>query len=239
MQVRLVTFTPDADLVVASAARLCYSKKSITEIYDFLNANPEETQEYVQKLLDMGHESPFEHVDFTFAIDGVSRAYSHQHVRHRIASYSQKSQRYVKETQFSYITPPAIEKNAQAKAIYAKLMEQIQTAYNQLLGLGIEGEDARYVLPNACETQIVVTMNARALFNFFSLRCCSRAQHEIRAVANEMLKLVKEVAPVIFKNAGPSCVTLGYCPEADKSCGRAPTLKELKQAYAQTAATRI
>ena len=231
MEVKLVSYTPDPDYVVACAARVCYTGKTVAEIYDKLKANPEETQEFVKKLLDSHHESPVEHTLFTFSIEGVSRALSHQLVRHRIASYSQKSQRYVNETGFDYVIPPAISRNPKAAELYEDFMAEIQEKYEVLVAMGIAKEDARYVLPNACHTTIIVSMNARSLYNFFGHRCCMRAQGEIRKMADEMLKLVKEVAPMIFSRAGANCVSLGYCPEGEKCCGKAPTLNQLLEAY--------
>lgn len=171
--------------------------------------------------------SPFEHLSFTFGIEGVSRTLTHQLVRHRIASYSQKSQRYVNEKEFEYITPPSIQANDEALGCYEAVMKMLNNAYGKLVDLGIPKEDARYVLPNACETKIIVTMNARSLFNFFNHRCCMRAQWEIRQMAYQMLKLVKEVAPETFKKAGASCDTLGYCVEGNMSCGRYSTLNDI------------
>ena len=172
---------------------------------------------FIKKLADMGHESPFEHVNFTFGVEGVSRALSHQLVRHRIASYSQKSQRYVDEKSFTYIVPPSIASNEEALADYHAQMEAIRKAYARLSEL-IPQEDARYVLPNACETKVVVTMNVRSLNNFFRLRCCQRAQWEIRELAKMMLKEVRKVAPRIFANSGATCEITGDCPEGEMSC---------------------
>lgn len=216
MQVRLLTYTPNPEQVVAAAARLCYSSKTGAEIIDAFDE--QSSAEFIGRLTDMGHFSPFEHVSFSFAIDGVSRALSHQLVRHRIASYSQKSQRYVREKGFSYITPAAIEGNSAAAADYHKLMADIQTVYDKLLAAGIPAEDARYVLPNATATNLIVTMNARSLHNFFRLRCCNRAQHEIRHMAKLMLDEVKKVAPALFAKAGPSCETENICYEGEKCC---------------------
>jgi thymidylate synthase (FAD) len=152
-------------------------------------------------------------------------------VRHRIASYDQQSQRYVSSSQFEYVTPDKIAKNADAKTLFDNTMQDLQKTYDQLIELGIAKEDARAVLPNACATRLIVTMNARSLFHFFGLRCCVRAQSEIRQMANEMLKLCKEVAPQIFANAGANCEQLGYCPECDMCCGRAPTIHKLLEIY--------
>ncbi|SHK25234.1 thymidylate synthase (FAD) [Anaerobranca californiensis DSM 14826] len=225
MKVELLSYTPNCEEIVALAARLCYSADDISEIKRKMDGD--RGVKLIEKLLDLGHESPFEHINFTFGISGVSRALTHQLVRHRIASYSQKSQRYVSEKNFEYIVPPKIKNNPQAYEIYRQLMVEIGEKYEKLVELGIANEDARYVLPNSCETKIVVTMNARSLFNFFKHRACVRAQWEIRALANEMLKLVKEKAPNVFKHAGANCQLLGFCPEGEMGCGKVPTLKEV------------
>lgn len=174
-----------------------------------------------------GHDSILEHWSATFHISGVSRALTHQLVRHRVASYSQASQRYIKMDDFEYVIPKTIE-NASDDVYneYISLMSAIAGTYKSFIERGIPKEDARYVLPNACTTEIVVTMNARELRHFFSLRCCTRSQWEIRELANEMRRLCIEVAPEIFKSSGPSCEILGYCREA-KSCGKKPKLNEL------------
>ncbi|MFY9385365.1 MAG: FAD-dependent thymidylate synthase [Dethiobacteria bacterium] len=217
MHVELIAWTPNPERTVAAAARLCYSPASAAEIARAMS--PEKTRSFVKKLVEMGHQSPLEHVSFTFAIDGVSRALSHQLVRHRIASYSQKSQRYVDEKGFTWIMPPSIEKSPKAKEIFEKQIESIRRCYAELCA-AVPREDARYILPNACETKLVVTMNARSLLHFFRVRCCRRAQWEIRRLARMMLAEVRKVAPDLFKDAGPPCETDQYCPEGEMSCGR-------------------
>lgn len=212
LKVTLLSYTRNADQLVASAAKLCYSSKNIQQIVND-NSEMESVGRFINMLNESGHGSPFEHVSFTFGIEGVSRALTHQLVRHRIASYSQKSQRYVNESNFDYVIPHDIEVNDEARYLFEKTMEDLQKSYDKLVELGISKESARYLLPNACETKIVVTMNARSLFNFFNHRCCLRAQSEIREMAYAMLKEVKKVAPEIFKNAGAHCKILGYCPE--------------------------
>ncbi len=218
MQVKLVRYTPDPDRTVAMSARLCYSAVGASELDEKMT--DKEVARLVHMLANMGHTSTFEHVTFTFAIEGVSRVLTHQLVRHRIASYSQQSQRYVKEHDFETIVPASIAARPEAKAKFDALMQNIQDLYNEFTEMGIAAEDARYILPNATETKIVCTFNARSLLNFFSLRCCTRAQWEIRALANQMLAEVKKVAPVIFENAGPTCVSEGVCHEGKMSCGR-------------------
>ncbi|MBQ4617152.1 MAG: FAD-dependent thymidylate synthase [Clostridia bacterium] len=250
MHVTLIAHTPDPEKAVAAAAKLCYSSSDVQTLMD--NLTPEKVESFVELLSSYGHESPIEHVSFTFGIEGISRSCTHQLVRHRIASYSQKSQRYVSEKGFEYITPPAVAADETALAAYEATMEQISQAYNtladilekthtaELIAQGkseqdaaraarkIAIEDARFVLPNACETKIIVTMNARTLMNFFRHRCCNRAQWEIRAVADEMLRLCREAAPALFSHAGPSCVN-GACPEGAMTCGR---IKEMRERYA-------
>ena len=266
LKVKIIAHTPQPDKVVAQAGKLSYSAVGIDDITKKLTE--EEIARYVNMLASIGHESPLEHVSFTFAIEGISRACTHQIVRHRIASYSQQSQRYVKLEQFEYIIPPAIESNPEAKRIFIETMERDQKAYDELVDLLLEDilidkhaadygscireilkenpdavpdrskvldlyaenflenyrkaekqaiEDARYVFPNACETKIVITMNARSLLHFFNVRCCNRAQWEIREMATEMLKECKKIAPALFKKAGPDCV-YGKCGEGKMSC---------------------
>ena len=245
----LIAHTPMPEHTVASAAKLCYSSSTIEDLRD--NLTDEKAASFVEMLSEIGHESPIEHASFTFGIEGVSRSLLAQITRHRIASYSVKSQRYVAEGSFEYVIPPEIEENAEAKALYIEAMEDDQRKYDRLTEILkakhikeflAEGkdektanrlaekkaiEDARFVLPNACETKMVVTMNARSLMNFFRHRCCNRAQWEIRDVADKMLALVKEVAPELFKKAGPPCVS-GACPEGKMTCGKA---KEVRARY--------
>ena len=239
-KVTLLAHTPDPEKLVAAAAKLCYSASSPQTLMEGLT--PEKTESFLEMLERMGHESPIEHVSFTFGIEGVSRSMLAQITRHRIASYSVQSQRYVREKDFSYVTPPQIAAIPKAQQLYRETMERIGESYDRLAELlksehtkilmdeGMDEksaarkaekmaiEDARFVLPNACETQMVVTMNARSLLNFFRHRCCNRAQWEIREVAYQMLELVYQVAPSLFKNAGAPCVR-GNCPEGKMSCG--------------------
>ncbi|HHY13566.1 MAG TPA: FAD-dependent thymidylate synthase [Thermoanaerobacterales bacterium] len=218
MDVRLISFTPEPERTVAAAARMCYSPVGAKKILE--DFSEKDVENFLRKLVDMGHMSPIEHASFTFTISGISRSLSHQLVRHRIASYSQKSQRYIEEGDFDYVIPPSVKNNQEAKRIYEKEMEKIKNTYKKLIELGIHKEDARFVLPNACETSLICTLNARSLHNFFTLRCCTRAQWEIRKLAEKMLKEVKKVAPILFEKAGPSCVSEGICREGDMSCGR-------------------
>lgn len=251
LKVQLLEHTPNAEKLVATAAKLCYSSSDIETLHDNLDNTAIES--FLKRLIDMGHESPVEHVTFTFAVEGVSRALTHQLVRHRVASYSQQSQRYVSSSQFSYVVPDSIKYCDEARELYMAHMEATQETYNLIVqSLLIDKckelvpygtfeadapevlketnprlykelekqcyEDARYVLPNAVETKIILTMNVRSLFNFFHHRCCERAQWEIRHLAEEMFKQCKTVAPTLFSKAGPTCAH-GKCTEGTMSCG--------------------
>lgn len=218
MKVKLICHTPEPERVVAMSARLCYSAVGAEQLVEKMS--DEQVGNLVQKIVDMEHNSTLEHVSFTFAIEGVSRVLTHQLVRHRIASYSQQSQRYVSEHDFEYILPPSVAANAAAKEKFAELMDTIRCTYDELVALGVHKEDARYCLANATESKIVVTMNARSLLHFFQLRCCTRAQWEIRSLANLMLAEVRAVAPLLFKKAGPTCETNAICSEGKLTCGR-------------------
>ncbi len=217
MQVELLYHTPDPERAIATAARLCYAPVGASELMETM---PEErVASVLSTIMESGHFSTLEHASYTFAIDGVSRALTHQLVRHRLASFNQQSQRYVKfKDELPFVEPPSIAANEQAREIFDGFMKNAQEAYAQLVELGILAEDARFVLPNAVETKIVVTMNVRELLHFFSLRCCNRAQWEIRALAHRMLELVRPTAPFIFLDAGAPCVK-GTCPEGKMTCG--------------------
>ena len=248
IHVELLSHTPDPERVIATAAKLCYSSSDIGSLYDGLT--PEKSAEFVDKLIGMGHESPIEHISFTFGIEGISRTCSHQLVRHRIASYSQQSQRYVNMDKFAYVTPQSIQNDDYATQLYDSTMSLLTKRYKelhdvlvsnftaQLITDGMDedkarskaekmaNEDARYILPNACETKIVVTMNARSLFNFFSLRCCRRAQAEVRELAEQMYRLVYKLAPTLFAHAGAPCIVTGKCGEGSMSCGHMKDVQE-------------
>ena len=216
MVVTLITHTPEPEKIIASAAKLCYSSSDIETLMNGLT--PEKIETFIKKLTDLGHQSPLEHCTFTFGVEGISRALSHQLVRHRIASYSQKSQRYVKEGQFEYIIPPSIAENQTDVLEFKDFMEYCQQTYDYFIENGIPAEDARFVLPNACETKLIMTMNIRSLLHFFEERCCERAQWEIRQMANMMLDICKKVAPNLFAKAGASCIR-GKCKEGTMCCG--------------------
>ena len=282
MRVKLLAYTPEPEKLIACAAKNCYSSSSIDELME--NQTPDKIEKFLNMLADIGHESPVEHVSFTFAIEDVSRVLLSQLTRHRIASYSVQSQRYVKLNQFKYYIPECIVKSHVARKLFIEMMEHDQEAYDKLTdilmsdylckiygfvyelngndrfyykrldtymqSLKINGvkngdaifssykdnkskaekhaiENARYVFPNACTTNIVMTMNARSLLNFFELRCCNRAQTEIRELADEILKLCQSVAPIVFKNAGASCMN-GKCSEGNMSCGHPRKREEYK-----------
>lgn len=212
MKVKLLRYTADAELLCGAAALTSTKSGSPSEI--FRKMDLETAKRIIKRVTGYGHASVIEHASFTFSIEGVSRAMTHQLVRHRIASYTQQSQRYVTyDTLEKYVIPQNVSANAEAKRIFEETLEKISEAYQKLLKLGIQKEDARFILPNAAKTNIIVTMNARELRHFFNLRCCMRSQWEIREVAIEMLKQAKKIAPALFETAGPSCVELGYCPE--------------------------
>ena len=219
MRVDLISYTQDPERTVAAACRLCYSASDIDAIREAID--DEAAARLIGKVLKLGHLSVLEHASFTFAIEGISRACSHQLVRHRIASFSQQSQRYVKMRECEFMLPPSIQQKPEAVERFNGLMDDLQAEYNALLEEGVAAEDARYVLPNAAETKVIMTANARSLLNFFELRLCTRAQWEIRQLAGLMLEKVREVAPNIFRSVGPTCDTKGYCPEGEMSCGRA------------------
>ncbi|MEM3609023.1 MAG: FAD-dependent thymidylate synthase [Candidatus Bathyarchaeia archaeon] len=212
MKVKLLRYTADPELLCGAAALTSSKSGSPSETFEKMNL--ERARQIIKRVTGYGHMSVVEHASFTFSLEGVSRAMTHQLVRHRIASYTQQSQRYVTyDTLEKYVTPKSIAENTEAKRVFEEALEKISEAYQRLLQLGVPKEDARFILPNAAKTNIIVTMNARELNHFFSLRCCARSQWEIREVATEMLRQVKKVAPALFENAGPSCVKLGYCPE--------------------------
>ncbi len=246
-KVILLAHTPNPEHTVAAAAKLCYSSSDITGLTDSLT--DEKAAAFVEMLSEIGHESPIEHASFTFGIEGVSRSLLAQITRHRMASFSVKSQRYVREGSFGYVTPPEIADCPEAAKLYGELMAEDQRVYDRIAEILKEKhksafiaegrdektaarlaekkaiEDARFVLPNSCETQMVLTMNARSLKNFFRIRCCNRAQWEIRDVAEQMLALVSAVAPELFKDAGPVCLK-GPCGEGKMSCGKINEVRE-------------
>jgi len=234
MRVDLLAYTPNALELIYAAFRQCYHAGYVGDMWPhLLSGEPgqEKQGEFVAQVLDSGHTSPIEHVSFTFALSGVSRALTHQLVRHRLASYSQQSQRYTDASHFDYIMPPAIAENAAAKERFMRFMDEAGKAYRDIRALleadartgAKASEDARFVLPQSTQTRIIATMNCRSLLNFFEQRCCMRAQWEIRAVAGQMLDKFREVLPEIFSLAGAKCERLKYCPEGERfTCGRYP-----------------
>lgn len=218
MRVNLISHTRDPERTVASAMRLCYSASDIENIIQNLDQN--ETSRLIRKVLTLGHLSVLEHASFTFAIEGISRACSHQLVRHRMASFSQQSQRYVSMLNFDHTIPTAILNDPDILNDYNQTIDNIRKQYEKLLLCGISAEDARYILPNSTETKLIMTANARSLMNLFELRLCTRAQWEIRKLAEMMLMEVKKIAPVLFESAGPSCESKGCCNEGEMTCGR-------------------
>lgn len=229
MNVKLITHTPEPEKVVAAAAKLCYSSAAdIDTILD--NLTQEKSEEFIRYLMSMGHSSPLEHISFTFGVEEVSRVLLAELTRHRIASYSVRSMRYVSESEFDYVTPKTI-KDKHLDGEYTALVESCRQLYDKMVDAGVPKEDARMILPNSTHTRIIFTMNLRSLLNFLSLRECTRAQWEIREMANKIAEICKEKFPVLFSTAGASCVNKGYCPEGDKSCGIAPTMEQLHEAW--------
>jgi thymidylate synthase (FAD) len=225
LKVTLLQHTPEPDRAVATAGRLCYAPVSAASLLDEMP--PDEVERMVRILVRSGHHSALEHASFTFAVDGISRACSHQLVRHRLASYNQQSQRYVYfGAEDAFVIPPRIEEHPEARQVFLQAMDQARAAYDRLVELGLEQglgkesvqEDARFVLPNAAETKIVVTMNARELRHFFAVRCCRRAQWEINRLAWAMRYLAARVSPRLFADTGPGCMT-DECPEGKMTCG--------------------
>ncbi len=236
MKVTLLAHTPEPEKLIAAAAKLCYSgKPDVESLMDSLT--PESTEKFVDKLTSLGHESPFEHASFTFAIEGVSRAFLAQLSRHRVGvSLSVVSQRYVSMEKFETILPPAIKANDKARILYRSIEADVKNAYKEMQELGIKNEDARAILMNAQECRLIMTANVRALWHLASERMCSRAQKEINSVITEIIRQCQEVSPVLFKNAGPKCMK-GYCPEGAMCCGRAPTMDMLLKAYKESKAS--
>jgi thymidylate synthase (FAD) len=226
LRVALLRRTAEPETAVALAARLCYSPDRIDELERGLDAAA--AAALIRRIVGLGHLSVLEHAVFSFGVDGISRAASHQLVRHRIASYSQQSQRYVAAREdFEHVVPPAVASRPRLARVYGRLMRECGRRYRELLAAGVPAEDARFVLPNAAATRLIVTMNARELRHFFTMRCCLRAQWEIRELAERMLGIARSAAPVLFEGCGPACVA-GACPEGKMTCGR---LAEVRAAY--------
>ena len=214
MHVEIVKHTPDPERVVAMAARQCYSAGFVMDF----TSTPEQDADLLRRVIGSGHTSILEHAAITVAIKGVSRSLSHQLVRFRVGTvFSQQSQRYTSVGD-EYIIPESIKEKSFLHS-YNHAIKLAYETYEEMIKEGVPKEDARYVLPNAAPTNLIMTMNARELLHAFNLRCCNRAQWEIRELFNEILRLVKPIAPAIFENAGASCVN-GPCPEGAMGCGK-------------------
>ncbi|MFO8060031.1 MAG: FAD-dependent thymidylate synthase [Bacillota bacterium] len=218
MKVRVIDYTQEPDRTVAVAARLCYSPKDVDDIQTRMGDR--EVGRMIQMLRERGHLSPLEHAYFTVAIEGLSRVSSHQLVRSRIASYSQQSQRYIDQREFDFVIPPSISEDPELQERFRRHLADSRSLYGDLRAAGVPGEDARFVLPQAVSTSIIMSKNARAWLEWFELRMCSRAQWEIRRLAEALLKELRELAPHLFAVAGPPCQTQGLCREGADSCGR-------------------
>jgi thymidylate synthase (FAD) len=226
IQVKLISYPEEAELIAKMAGLICYSgEKVFEEIKDKASLK---TDEYLEAIIKSGHLSILEHNVFVFYVSGISRVTSHQLVRKRIASFSQQSQRYVSAENFEYITPDEINKSTFGEK-YKEIVNQTHELYQEMVNNGIPKEDARYILPSATSTQLIVSMNGHSLIDLLVRRICERSQWEIRELAEMMLEEVKMVAPAIFKNLGAFCDFYGYCPENSHSCGRMPTIDELKE----------
>ncbi len=220
MKVTLISHTFNADYLAALAAKVCYSNKRVEDI----DMDDQTKAKLLKRVIKSGHHSVIEHVVFTYALEGISRVATHQLIRHRLASYSQQSHRYTKIKNDSFVIPPEIADNKKALKLYEEAIRNSMELYEKLMDMGIKKEDARFIIPQGVSSNIVLTMNARELLHFFTLRCCVRAQWEIREAAIEMLKLAKKEAPLIFENAGPACVR-GRCPE-EKPCDNIPEIRK-------------
>jgi len=217
VDIRLLNHTPDPERAIAAAARLCYAPTGAADLLDRMS--DADVRRVLKTIITSGHTSALEHASYTFAVDGVSRAMTHQLVRHRIASFNQQSQRYVTySTEPVFVVPPSVAAQPEAAGRFEGAMQAAYACYRELLDAGVPAEDARYVLPNAMESKIVITMNIRELLHFFGLRCCKRAQWEIRSLAEGMLALAAPTAPYILMDAGASC-RRGPCREGAMTCG--------------------
>jgi len=234
LHVKLLEMSANPLSLLYVAYRQCYSDRWAGDMWEG-DGDEERQTTFLRQMMHSGHDSPLEHVKFTFAVAGVSRALTHQLVRYRVASYSQQSQRYVDMREFAYVIPPSIAGDESQRKEFERCMEEIQRSYQDLLARfaekGVTGEraheDTRFVLPQAAETKIVVTMNCRELLHFFAQRCCQRAQWEIRGLADRMLEICRGKLPPVFENGGAKCERLGYCPEGKFSCGRFPLKEEV------------
>jgi thymidylate synthase (FAD) len=217
LNVTLLQNTPEPEKKIAVAARLCYSSLTVSELEEKLDQKT--IERLLQTVIERGHHAVLEHAIFTFGIDGVSRVCTHQLVRHRVASFAQQSQRYVRlKGELDYYTPVFIKANPEALALYKETINRTKETYDRLIEMGIDKEDARYVLPSSTASNIIVTMNVRELFHFLELRMCQRAQDEIRIIAYKMYEILSNISPIIFKYAGPTCKTKGFCKDKVTDC---------------------
>ncbi len=225
MEVRLLTYTPDPLRLLYTAARTCYSPLSPAELWED-GATPERMERLIRQIVESGHHSVLEHVSFTFAVAGISRTASHQLVRHRLASYSQQSQRYVRGP-FPYVTPASwVRAGEEWLRRYREAMVGLERLYEDAVAAGIPPEDARFVLPQAVTTSLTLTMNLRELVHVVGLRTCLRAQWEIREVFERVAEAVRAVEPFLGSFLVTKCERLGYCDEQE-TCGRYPLRSEL------------
>ena len=226
LSVELISMPEDIVKTIYTACKTCYSAKLPYE--NFLNApETDKMLSLIKKVIGSGHYSTIEHIQLTFAIQNVSRACTHQLVRHRHMSFSQKSQRYVKEKgEFDYIIPKSIENNPELCIKFEEFMQNTSKLYGEFIEAGILAEDARSILPNACVTSLVASLNLRELIHLSNLRLCKRAQYEIRTLVKAMVNEVIKKEPWLKPYLVPKCERLGYCDE-DKSCGRMKTREEL------------
>ena len=235
MEVKLIAYTPNPDKICAIAAKNCVSQE-IPEDVENLNS--------LTHAMSSGHVSVAENASFTFSIEGVSRVLETQLVRHRIgASFAIQSGRYVAKGPTNMVIPQSIEDamandrengNGYLDEVFDRYKEAVDELATSLKMAGVKDQDVRYFYPQGAKTNIIMTMNGRELLHWLSLRLCTRAQKEHRELAEKILELVKEVSPIIFENAGPSCVQLGYCPEGKKGCGKYPIMKELLKSYEES-----
>jgi thymidylate synthase (FAD) len=215
-RVQLIRWTENADSLAQEAAAICYDAAPSPQVLQF--------------CIKSGHHSILEHNAFTFKI-WVARIISQQFTRHRIASFSQRSQRYCVEDAFAYYTPPEIAGNPEATLKWESFQTSVQELYDFLVQLGIPAESARMALTNATQTVFLMTMNARELRHFFKLRLCRRAQREIRQLAWQMLAALKQVSPVLFGDIDYPCKMAGFCDQGRMGCGITPSLDSILQAY--------
>ena len=226
MKATLKVTTPDPIKLIYTACRQCYSEQTASEIWDSYETIPsEKVLALINDILDSGHESVLEHIYFTFFIENVPRSLTHQLVRHRLMSISQQSLRYVQfnDKTIGFTVPDTVIKNKEAKELSDEFLDVVISVYHKMIELGIHREDAREYLPMLTNSSLIITLNIRELLHLIGLRCCTRAQKNIRVLSESILDECKKALPEIFSNSGPKCEKLGYCPESKKrSCGKKP-----------------